>query len=556
MLPLFSTFTPHPEIACCPEEFDPAKHNATYRYNYPEMFKAFEKMKDADIRGVLRDVIRRDRFFLAYFVAGWEDGKSTGNKPFIVNMCRILDDGPQTGTVDVWAREHGKSSCITIAGTVQRVCNDPECTTAIFSFRKSAADKFLDSIRKIFESDFMIWCFPDIFYEKPESQSPSWSLQGGIRVKRKNQIRRENTVESFGLVEGAPIGGHFDHRIYDDIETDVMARNPEQLEQCYESLLMSRALGREGGTELIIGTYYSHCGALVRLGEKKDIRGKNMYQLRLFPATDDGLITGKPVFFSQAYLDDKKTDSGFNTQYLCNPTPSAEAKLEFSRFMRIPRKKLPKNRIKVMIVDPAGDKSVQKGIGNDKWSMGLLSIEPVYDDLGLSNVFLEDLICAEMSTGEAQDAAVMMYSRNGRIVMLGVERVGTDSAWLHIKNALAANRRYLEMHKKGTFGGNLMLLAPAGRSKNYKIETNLSWPLNNGKLHIVDDLPEEAVNELKSECNKFPFFHVDILDMMAYLYDILADPTLPFYFSHEDEEEDEDNVPYDGDAGRSEWTGY
>jgi hypothetical protein len=554
VLPLFQTFQPHPEIACSPEEFNPAIHKATYRYNYPAVFAHIEK-HPKEARGIFRNIIKTDRFFLAYFVAGWDDGKSTGNKPFIVNQCRLLDDGPDSGTVDVWAREHGKSSCITIAGTVQRVCNDPECTTAIFSFRKSAADKFLDSIRKIFESDFMIWAFPDIFYEKPETQAPVWSLQGGVRVKRKNQIRRENTVEAFGLVEGAPIGGHFDHRIYDDIETDVMARNPEQLDQCYESLLMSRALGREGGTELIIGTYYSHCGVLVKLGEKKDIHGELMYQLRLFPATDDGTMHGKPVFFSQAYLDDKKTDSGFNTQYLCNPTPSAEAKLEFSRFVSIPRKQLPRNRIKIMIVDPAGDKSVQQGIGNDKWSMGLLSIEPVYDDLGLSTVYLEDLICAEMSTGEAQDAATMMYSRNGRIIMLGVERVGTDSAWLHIKNALAANRRYLELHKKGSYGGNLMLLAPAGRSKNYKIETNLSWPLNNGKLHIVDDLPEEPVAELKAECNKFPFFHVDILDMMAYLYDILADPTLPFYFSH-GEDENEDYEIYDDQSGRSEWTGY
>jgi len=105
-------------------------------------------------------------------------------------------------------------------------------------------------------------------------------------------------------VEGSPIGGHFDHRIYDDIETETMARNPEQLDQCYESLLMSRALGREGGTEIIIGTYYSHCGVLVKLGEKKDIHGNNMYKLLIKAATDDGTITGKPVFFTQEYLDD------------------------------------------------------------------------------------------------------------------------------------------------------------------------------------------------------------------------------------------------------------
>lgn len=556
MLALFNTFQPHPEIACSPAEFDPSVHKATYRYNYPAMFKAFNSMKDDEIRGILRNVIQNDTFFIAYFIAGWEDGKSSGNKPFIVQRYGELDEGPDSGTVDIWAREHGKSAGRNIATTVKRICKDPECTTAIFSFRKSAADKFLDSVRKIAEMDFMIWCFPDIFYEKPETQAPVWSLQGGIRVKRQNQVRRENTVEAFGLVEGAPIGGHFDHRIYDDIETDVMARNPEQLDQCYESLLMSRALGREGGTELIIGTYYSHCGVLVKLGEKKDIHGQNMYKLRIFPATDDGTISGKPVFFSQSYLDDKKTDSGFSTQYLCNPTPSHDVKLHFDRFIKIPRKDLPKNRVKIMIVDPAGDKDVQQGIGNDKWAMGCISIRPTRDDLGLSDVYIEDLTCRAMSTSEAQDAAVTMYARNGRIIMLGVERVSTDSAWLHIKNALSARGRHLQLHKKGQFGGNLTLLSPAGRSKNYKIESNLAWPLNNGKLHIVDDLEDDVLEELESETKKFPFFHVDVLDMLAYIYDILADPALPLYFGEEEEDDEEEDEVYANFAGRSKVTGY
>jgi hypothetical protein len=555
MLPLFATFQPHENIACSPAEFDPSVHKATYRYNYPELF-ALAAREPKRAQGIFRSLVKNDRFFTAYFVAGWEDGKSSGNKPFMVNQCRLLDDGPQSGTVDVWSREHGKSSAITIAGTVQRVCNDPECTTAIFSFRKSAADKFLDSIRKIFELDFMIWCFPEIFYEKPETQSPSWSLQGGIRVKRQNTVRRENTVEAFGLVEGAPIGGHFDHRIYDDIETDVMARNPDQLDQCYESLLMSRALGREGGTELIIGTYYSHCGVLVKLGEKKDIHGNLMYQLRIFPATDDGTITGKPVFFSQAYLDDKKTDSGFNTQYLCNPTPTHEVKLQFDRFIKIPRKSLPPNRVKIMIVDPAGDKDVQQGVGNDKWSMGCIGINPYTDDLGLSDIYIEDLICNKFSTSGAQDAAVTMYCRNGRILMLGVERVATDSAWLHIKNALAAKGKYVEIHAKGRFGGNLVLLAPAGRSKNYKIESNLAWPLNNGKIHIVDDLPDDVMDELQNETKKFPFFHVDILDMLSYIYDILGDKTFPLYFGEDEEDDEEEQNQPLAACGRNATTGY
>ena len=424
------------------------------------------------------------------------------------------------------------STIITVGLTVKRIINNPECTTAIFSYKKPAAEKFLDSIRKVLELPIMKHVFPSILYDNPSTQSPSWSLQGGIRVKRQSASRKEHTVEAFGLIEGMPTGIHADHRIYDDVETDDLASSPDQLDLCYRRFEMSRNLGSDGGTEQIIGTYYSHNGVLVRLGDKLDYKGDKMYDLRIFPATVDGTITGDPVFFSQEYLDSKKTDSTFSTQQLCNPTPSHEIKLRYERFNVIKRSELPENRIKLVIIDPAGDKDVMSGSKNDRWAMLCVSVKPTMDDLGLSQIYIEDAIIGQMGSSESQDAACTIYTRNGRIAMLGVERVGTDSAWLHVKNALAAKGRYLDVKKPGRFGGNLMLLSPANRSKNKKISDNLEWPLNNGKLHIVDDLDESVLDEIKNECHKFPFFHVDILDALAYTYDILADPE--FIFLRED----------------------
>jgi hypothetical protein len=522
---IFGNFTPHPEISCSKAEFDPAIHKATYKYNYPEIFSAIAR-GEADHRQTFRELIKNDRFFIAYFVAGWEDGAASGNKPFIVNMCQLDEEGPQTRTVDVWSREHGKSSCLTIAGTLQKIVNNPECCTAIFSYKKGAADKFLDSIRKLLESELMIWCFPDICYEKPETQSPFWGLQTGIRVKRKNQIRKENTVEAFGLVEGMPTGGHWDHLLYDDVETDDMAQSPDQMNLCFKKLMMSGNLGREGGTERIIGTYYSHCGVLVQLGAMKKIDGSPMYQVRIFPGTDDGTITGKPVFFSQEYLDIKKTKEGFNTQILCNPTPGHDIKLDYKRFVHTKKEDVPKNRAKLVIIDPAGDKDVQSGKKNDSWAMLCLGVELERDEQGNQNVYLEDAIVGEFGLSASTDAACNLYMRNGRISVLGIEKVGQSTQYDQIMQGLKARGVYVQIKKKGVRGGNLMLLATAGRDKNYRIESALAWPLNNGKLHIVEGVDPEVIAALENECNKFPFFHVDILDAMAYLYDILADETV------------------------------
>lgn len=531
MSKIFTEFTPHPEIASSKSEFDLGGFKAIYANNYMAIFKAIADGK-IDRIAMFRHLIKTDRFFMVHFIMGI----AKANHPFVVKSCRMAEDGPDTGTIDVWAREHYKSVSITIAHTVQRIVNDPECTTAIFSYKKPAAEKFLDAIRKVLEHPIMIECFPEILYEKPETQAPSWSLQGGIRINRQSTSRKEHTVEAFGLIEGMPTGGHFDHRIYDDVETMDLAQNPDQLQICFERFEMSRNLGSDGGTEQIIGTYYSHQGVLVKLGNKKNIHGELMYKLRIIPATEDGTITGAPVLFSQEYLDSKKTDSTFYSQQLCNPTPNHDIKLRYSYFKEISRSELPSARVKFVIIDPAGDKEAIMGGKSDPWAMIMVSISPDKDDLGLSNVYIEDIISDTFALDLAISAACSLYRRSGRVSLLGIEQVGQSTHYKHIMDSLKQDHGvYLEIKKANKYGGNLLLLAPRSRDKNYRIESALSWPLTNGKLHIVDDI--EAKSLLQDECDKFPFFHVNILDALSYLYDILADPTTPMILTGVKEKE-------------------
>lgn len=520
-----ANFQPHPDIAPCKSAFIPGVHKTWYKFDYLRIFKDCQAGV-IPTRDTFHKLIKEDLFFLVYFVAGWEsDTGSTGNKPFVVERCRMVEEGPQTATVDIWAREHAKSTCITVGRTIQRILNDPECTTAIFSYKAGAAGAFLDSIRKLLELPIMQWAFPDICW-KNTNDAPSWSLQGGIRVQRKNTVRKEHTVQAFGLVEGMPTGGHWDHLIFDDVETDDMAQNPDQLELCFNKMQMAYNLGREGGTACVIGTFYSHCGVLTRLQEMKDIDGKPMYKVRIFPGTDDGTINGAPVFFSQEYLDGKKTRPGFATQILCNPTPGSAVKLKFEMFKSVNRKDLPPNRIKFVIIDPAGDEDVIAKGKSDKWAMLTVSINPDKGDHGLSDVYIEDGIVDFFALNTAISAACSLYRRSGKVSLLAIERVGQSSHYSHVKKALEDDHGvYLGLKKTGVFGGNLLLLSPGNRNKNYRIESALSWPLINGKLHIVDDL--EFKEQIRTECEKFPFYHVDILDALAYLYDILADPTTP-----------------------------
>lgn len=552
-------FDPHPEICLPRRQYDVNIHKARYKCDYPLLFahiasgELSSKPNDYGVIPVLsayRQLIRTDLFFLCYFVME----NPLVNCPFGVNMCQMVESEPKSMTLDVWARGHLKSFLITQGETIQDIVRNPELCQVIFSYKKPKGDDMVAAIKRTLEKPIMTQTFPDILYDNPERESPSWSVQNGIMVKRTSVSRKEKTVESYGVIEGMPTGGHWDILKFDDIETADLAKNPDQLQTLIEMYSYAQNLGTTKSRKRVIGTFYSHCGLLVYLKEKLDINGNLMYRTRIIPATHDGTREGKPVFLSQEELDVLKAETTFNQMQLCNPTPMAMAKLEYNMLNFIDPKALPKNRIKFMIVDAAGDSSVQKGVGNDAWAILCFGVKPAIDDLGNTEVYLEDLISDKMGLSEAIDAACQMYLKNGRIRVIGVEKVGNDTTYEHIRKALKAKGRHIEIGK-GKRLGSMVLLSPSGRAKNRRIEAALDWPLKNSKLFISTAIESEKINLIKVEMDKYPFFHVDILDGWAYLYDILTNFQFQFQEEEEEAEEVEDNR-FSMSIGKSAIGGY
>jgi hypothetical protein len=55
------------------------------------------------------------------------------NRDWYFARCREVQAAPN-GYLDLWGREHGKSSLITFGLTIQDILNDPEITVGIFSY--------------------------------------------------------------------------------------------------------------------------------------------------------------------------------------------------------------------------------------------------------------------------------------------------------------------------------------------------------------------------------------------------------------------------------------
>ncbi len=235
--------------------------------------------------------------------------------PWLYARCREVEEEPN-GFLDLWAREHYKSTIITYAGVIQEIVKDPELTVGIFSHTAPVAKKFLTQIKGEFErNEHLKDVYPDVLYANPQKDSPSWSLDSGIVVKRLSNPK-EATVEAHGLVDGQPIGRHFKLMVYDDVVTPDSVNTPDQIKKTTTAWELSDNLGVAGGRKWHIGTRYSYADTY------EEIMKKGAVIARVYPATDDGMIDGTPVLFTQTVWDEKVKAQGEATiscQMLQNP---------------------------------------------------------------------------------------------------------------------------------------------------------------------------------------------------------------------------------------------
>jgi len=524
-----------------------------YKYDYVQAAKNISTGKWDD-RATYRSLILNDLFFIVQFVL--KIPPKVANHRFVVDMCREVESGPVDFTLDVWAREHFKSSIITIAETIQYTLANPEKVTAIFSYVRPVAKLFLGSIKDVFQKEKILHaCFPDVVYADCEKEASLWSLDGGLVLKR-GSTRKEPNVSAWGLTEGMPTGGHYERRVYDDISTQDMADSVDMMEKVKDKFDSSQNLGTSEGTHRVVGTYYHHNDPLVYIRGKKDLDGEPKYHLRLKAGSHDGTASGRPIYVSQKRWDDLKLTRSFNCQQLCDPSPVTDQKLNPDFLLPIERRMIPKDVYRFMLVDQAGDLAsakIQSGPTLDSWAFGVVAVEPFSDDIGQSKVFIEDLMIAPMSESEAIDAIVRMYLKAGMIMKLGVEKVGLSSTHTHIQKALQAYGRHINFEK----GGNGVLLYPLGQGtkgggwKRKMIESALSWPLNNGKIFYYTGCPMNFIERLKLEMRNFPVWHDDGMNMLAYLYSqILKDM---FFGLAEDEAEIERGRRYKPKPAQRSW---
>lgn len=267
--------------------------------------------------------------------------------------CREVAASPD-GHLDLWAREHFKSTIITFALTIQDILCDPEVTVGIFSHTRPVAKAFLQQIKREFEDNAALRAiYPDVLWENPRTDAPQWSLDGGIVVKRRGNPK-EATVEAWGLVDGQPTGRHFTRLVYDDVVTRESVTTPEMIAKVTDAWALSLNLGSRGDRKRYIGTRY-HFNDTYRT-----IMERGAAVPRIHAATEDGTAEGLPVLLSPEALAEKRRAMGpyvFGCQMLQNPKADDAAgfKAEWLRYWE-PSRDLCERMNRYIIVDPAHSK--------------------------------------------------------------------------------------------------------------------------------------------------------------------------------------------------------
>jgi hypothetical protein len=374
-------------------------------------------VKDQDVA----DLGRRDRFFLLTHILHRPDAIN----PWLYERCREVEAAPD-GYVDLWSRDHYKSTVITYAGGIQEILKDAEITIGVFSHTKTISKKFTGQIKRELEQNtYLKNLYPDVLYQNPATQSSKWS-EDALIVRRKTNPA-EATMEAWGLVDGQPIGKHFALMIYDDVVVWESVQTADQIAKTTSAWELSLNLADTQRERVwYIGTRYDIADTYRAIIDRKAAHP------RIYPATSNGQLTGKPVLWNQEQFDAKVRKMGIRTaacQLLQNPAAGNNAEFSMQSYRQY------EIRPKTINVFILGDYAGSRKSGSNRTAIVVIGMDAA------SNFYLLDGVCHRLKLSERWKWMKHFHQKwsqepGVQAVRAGYERYGAQSDIEHFNQMM------------------------------------------------------------------------------------------------------------------------
>lgn len=446
---------------------------------------------------VVRELASSDLFFLLVHVLNRKDADTQ----WVFDRCREVQHNPD-GYVDLWAREHYKSSIITFALTIFDVIRNPEITFAIFSFTRPIAKAFLRQIKVELETNVKLKeLYPEVFYQDPKKDSPKWSEDEGITVKRKGNPK-EATIEAWGVIDGQPTSKHFQVRVYDDLVSKESVSTPDMIRKVTDAWAVSLNLGTIEGKVRYVGTRWHYSDTYT------EIISRNAARLRLYTPTKDNTPTGECHLWTKDVLAQKMREMGAYVgacQLFQNP--KQDDKQGFSEsWLRYWEAKIFDNLNIYIVVDPASEKKATSDY----------TVMMVIGAGADNNYYILDMVRDRLSLSERANTLFILH-RTYKPISVGYERYGMQADIPYLYERMEQdNYRYSIVE----LGGNI--------PKSDRIKSLVPY-FEQGRIY----LPSRCVHEdysgqisdltkvfISDEYKTFPYCrHDDMLDCLARIND-------------------------------------
>ena len=505
-------------VRAIPDEpkYFPAVYGVEYKRDYNDFWALFYDTESLERRlDILRDQFASDLFFMVFYGLGRWDINDWGKQTqWIVDVCQEIESGPQTDTLDLWARGHYKSTIITQGRTLQELLTQENLSVGIFSHTRPIAKSFMLPIKTAFESSILLKAsFRDVLWADPRRQAPAWSMDDGLVLMRES-TSNTNSLEAWGLIDGMPTGKHFGLRVYDDVVTEKSVTTPEMLQKVEDSLRMSDNLGTvEGGRQRFVGTIYHHADPYrTRLTQAQ--KGVYPWHLRVKPWYDPKRVAKEgrqPVLISLKAILEKRVKQGpyiFACQQELDPTN--EEMQTFKRAWLRYYSVLPPVRTKYLFVDPANSKKKN----SDYTVMALVSID------AMKNRFLEYLVRDRLNLGERWKVMASIVRQHPDIITVYYERYGKDADCYYHNEQMQREGLFFPLTEIGgqtTKEDRIKRLVPVFEQGKFRLPERLYY---NGRDVIAELLDEEF--------DTFPFSRTDdMLDCIARIEDPGVSLTVP-----------------------------
>lgn len=483
----------------------------TKRSQYPKLLNGLKKLSEPDRIAKLRNLCQTDLYFLLVYGLGRQDAQHD----WVFDRCREVQASPD-GCLDLWAREHYKSTIITFALTIQDILNDPEITVGIFSHTKPIAKGFMRQIKYELESNERLkrW-FPDVLWTDPRKESPKWTEDEGITVKRKGNPK-EATIEAWGLVDGQPTSRHYRLRVYDDVVVPESVTTPDMLKKTMAAYELSDNLGTEGGTFRVAGTRYHYGDAYGEMIKRGSVK------VRIHPCTYDGsenFTAENCVLMTPETLARKRRDQGpytFGTQMLLNPKGDAAQSFK-EEWLQYTGNVTRAGLNVYIVVDPANEKRKS----NDYTCMWVVGLGPD------RNYVVLDVIRDRLNLTERTNKLFDLHETWAPL-LVGYEKYGMQADIQHIQTVQEERNYRFPIHELGGSTPKLdriKRLIPIfedGRIYLRRVRTYTDY--QGETANLIDVFVEE-------EFKAFPVMtHDDMLDCLARI----VDPAMPVQWPRKD----------------------